>query len=105
MRPVFFKMLFLFLFVILSSCNTSNKYVFSSDRSDRPITGCLQMGSDGFFAAAIAMNCQKSLIENIMLCSNGRTLSYYKDKNECEKANLELKKTFGIYSLKSDPDA
>jgi hypothetical protein len=99
------KLSLILLIFSVSSCNGDKRYVFSADKNERPITGCLEMGVDGFFAAAIAMNCQKSVIENIMLCSNGRTLSYYHEKTECDKVNSEFKEKFGSYSLSTDPDA
>ncbi len=101
----FLMPMILCLALLASSCNGNHQYVFSSDRKDRPITECLEMGSDGFFSAAVAMNCQKSVVDNILLCSHGRTLSSYPDKVACEKANGELRTKFGVYSLATDPDA
>lgn len=59
---------------------------------------------DGFFGAAIAMNCQKSSFHNIMACTKGRTLQYYEGLSECEKSVAALRKDFGVYSLATDPD-
>jgi hypothetical protein len=91
--------------LLSSSCNDKRRHVFSSDRKNRPITECLEMGTEGFFGAAVAMNCQKSVVDNIFLCSHARTLSYYPDKSSCEKALNEMRTTFGVYSLATDPDA
>ncbi len=99
-------LLLLALFISTVSCTKNNqRYVFSSDRKNRPITECLEMGTEGFFGAAVAMNCQKSVVDNILLCSHARTLSYYPDKSSCEKAFNEMRTTFGVYSLATDPDA
>jgi hypothetical protein len=78
------------------------RYIMTFDKRTRPITGCLQIGLDGYTAASIAMNCQRSISENIHLCSQGRLLKYFDTKDACEKEYEFSKKLYGTYNLDSD---
>jgi hypothetical protein len=98
--------LFFAVIILAVGCKFSEenkRWALSLDKSNRPITDCLQLNSDGFFAAAIAMNCQKSVVENMFLCSQGRMLNHYDKKDECDATYKQFKRDHGEYTLKSDP--
>lgn len=92
------------LLISLVGCEwtQTKRWVISTDSKDRPVTGCLSMSADGYFAAAIAMNCQKSVIQNILLCSQKRTLQYFESEPECNKVETAFKDRNGSYSLSTD---
>ena len=91
--------------LLVVSCVKDERWVFSTDRKDRPITSCIKMGKDGFFGAAMAMNCQKSIIEHIKICSLGRTLQYFYEEKKCLEVNEGHQTLNGAYSLATDSDA
>lgn len=89
-------------FLIMTACKSKN-YIITTDIHDRPITGCLRASEDAFVGATIAMNCQKSIIETKLLCSQGRMLHYFTTSEQCEKQRSYFKDLNGEYLLKEDP--
>lgn len=65
-------------------------YAFSADGKNRPITGCLEIGNRSLSAIILSMNCKKSVVPNILLCSQERVVQYYTSSNECQKAHDSL---------------
>src|SRR4051812_30018433 len=59
----------------------NKRWALTLDKRNRPIVDCISLTADAFFAAAIAMNCRKSIIDHMFLCSQGRMLNHY-DKKE-----------------------
>lgn len=93
------------LVAILSSLPVaagSSKYVFSADRQLRPITDCLAIDNYSLSAIVISMDCQKSLISNIILCSQGRMVGVYPTIKECQEARDSLVATNGEHPFSTD---
>jgi hypothetical protein len=97
----------LFLICFVLTCASpkpqNTVYVLSLDEKDRPICDCLETNSDGLAAIWVSMNCKKSVVDNIYLCSEERALHVFKKKDECEKALALFTKANGKHTLADDP--
>jgi len=77
-------------------------YAFSADGKNRPITGCLEIGNHSLNAIILSMNCKKSIVPNIFLCSQKRVVQYYTSSKVCRKAHDNLVILSGEHSLATD---
>ena len=95
-------------FVLLGSQNLyagtqSPMYAFSVDSQNRPITGCLEIDSHSLSSIIISMNCKKTAVPHIYICSQGRLVQYYKTQKDCQAARDDLSKLHGEHTLATDP--
>ncbi|MCK5884474.1 MAG: hypothetical protein KAG61_12360 [Bacteriovoracaceae bacterium] len=93
--------------LLIVSCNTAQKssgsWILQFDRSDRPITACLYLSMDSIKSLWISMKCQKSAIDSVVLCTEGRLLRSFSSKVKCNRSFNNAVKSHGAYSLRSDP--
>jgi len=78
-------------------------YAFSADGKNRPITGCLELDNHSLSAVILSMNCKKSVVPNIILCSQERVVQFYPSLKECQKAHDSLAALYGEHRLATDP--
>lgn len=81
-----------------------DRWVYSLDGANRPITGCLKLDESGYGAVIMAMNCKKTVVPTMHLCSEGRMVHWYENEAECEKAHMEFVKLYGEHTLATDPN-
>jgi len=96
--------------IILFSCllvipvaAESPMFAFSVDSQNRPITGCLEIDSHALSSIIISMNCKKTAVPHIYICSQERLVQYYKTQKDCQKARDELSALHGEHTLATDP--
>ena len=96
--------------IILFSCllvipvaAESPMFAFSVDSQNRPITGCLEIDSHALSSIIISMNCKKTVVPHIYICSQERLVQYYKTQKDCQKAKDELSTLHGEHTLATDP--
>lgn len=94
--------LFLYLLVIPVAAE-SPMFAFSVDSQNRPITGCLEIDSYSLSSIIISMNCKKTAVPHIYICSQDRLVQYYKTQKDCQTARDELSKLHGEHTLATDP--
>src|SRR4030067_195532 len=81
----------------------SPKFAFSVDSKNRPITGCLEIDSHSLSSIIISMNCKKTAVSHIYICSQERLVQYYKTQKDCQTARDELSTLHGEHTLATDP--
>jgi hypothetical protein len=106
MRPTLIAVMvgILFLYFLgLPVAAESLMYAFSVDSQNRPITGCLEIDSHSLSSIIISMNCKKTAVPHIYICSQDRLVQYYKTQKNCQNARDELSKLHGEHTLAADP--
>ena len=86
-----------------SHSNTKGKWILHLDNNQRVITDCLKVLPSAVAPLWISMKCQKSVIESIKLCTQGRVLQEFDSEDKCSKASKLHNKQYGVYMLKTDP--
>lgn len=86
-----------------ASLEATDMWTFSIDKANRPIVGCLKINHKDLSTLWISMNCQKSIVQNIYLCSQGRAVQVFEEKKECESSRESMFKLHGLYTLETDP--
>ena len=97
------KVLLIISIGFLISCNEPTFWVLSISGDSKPITGCLSMDEIGVSSIIISMNCQKTGVAEILLCSQNRLVQSFKSKTECEDNFKAILKANGKYQLADDP--
>lgn len=83
-------------------------WAFTTDYKERTIIGCMEMNGSGLAAVMIAMNCRKSVMQGMSLCSQQRSLHIAPSEAACEKLHEAFDRATELlkeapYKLDNDP--